>query len=242
MDILQRATGAWLALMLSLPAAAAPRELVFIAPTNHTMPLAQFQDGKLVAGIVKDLGEAIARRVGRTARFVETPSKRVSQALAQGRADGICYVLPNWIEGELDWSRAILPNSAVVAAHPAAPVIHALSELAGKPVGTVIGYRYAPLEAVLGAGFMRDDAPSMEHNLRKLAAGRRQYAIVEMASLEYLRRTDKSLHLRVDLEFISFKARCAFSRRAQVPFAELDRAIGALADDGSVEDILARYR
>jgi polar amino acid transport system substrate-binding protein len=217
-------------------------EMVFIAPTNHAMPLAQFKDGRIVGGIIYDLGEAIARKLGRQARFISVPSKRVGIELAAGEADALCYVLPNWIDGQFNWSRPLIPNGVVVIAHPDAPVIHTLRDLDGRRVGTVIGYRYPEVEAVLGKGFIRDDAPDSEHTFSKLSAGRTNYAIVEQAMLAWQSRSDKSVHVRSDLVYVTFKAKCAFSRAGRVPFAQPEHAVDVLLEQGAVEEILARYR
>ncbi|HYD79425.1 MAG TPA: transporter substrate-binding domain-containing protein [Paucimonas sp.] len=229
---------------LSLPCAAraASPEIVFLAPTNHTMPLSQFQGGQLSGGLIKDLGEAIAERAGRKARFLSVPGKRVAYMLTAGQADGVCYVLNYWIDGDFHWTRPFIPNGAIVAARAEAPVIRALGELADEPVGTVLGYRYPRAEEALGNRFLRNDAPDMAHNLRKLAVGRVRYAITEELSLAWHLRNDKVAKLRNDLVFERFDAQCAFSRKSRVPAAEIDRAIDALIKDGSVTRILARYR
>jgi polar amino acid transport system substrate-binding protein len=224
------------------PALAGAGELVLIAPMNHAMPLASFSNGSLSAGILKDLGEALASRVGRQVRFVAVPSKRVSLVLAQGGADGVCYVQPHWIDGDFQWSAPFIPNAGMVLAHAGAPVIRSIGELRGQKVGTVAGYRYTIFERALGEGFLRDDAPSTQHNLLKLAAGRTSYALVDQATALYEIRNAPKDKPRIELAYESSKARCAFSRHSKVPFAELTRAIDAVAADGTVERILARYR
>jgi polar amino acid transport system substrate-binding protein len=221
---------------------AAQRELVFIAPTNHTMPFAQFKDGRLNVGILKDLGEAIAQRMGRQARFISVPSKRVGMVLAAGEADAVCYVKPEWIDGNFNWSVPFIPNGGTVVAQPDAPRVHSLPELAGKRVGTVLGYRYPQLEAALGDQFLRDDAPSMEHTFSKMRAHRMQYALIEKMTIAYHMRKFRDARLRVDFEFDAFKAQCAFARSSAVPFADSQRAIAAMVDAGAVDAILDHYR
>ncbi len=216
-------------------------DFVFVAATNNTMPLARFDGRRLSGGIVKDLGDAIAARLQRQARYLDTPSKRVWDVLAKGQADGICYVLPEWAEGSFNWSQPMIPDGLAIVAHPSAPVLRKLKDLAGKPVGTVIGYHYPDIEK-LGKQFVRDDAPTMEHNLNKISAGRRHYAAVELTSLAYRLRADPSVPLRTELVYANFKAQCAFSKRSLVPFAQVEAAIAGLQADGSVDKILARYR
>jgi polar amino acid transport system substrate-binding protein len=221
---------------------AAGPDIVFIAATNHTMPLSHFEDGRLTGGIIKDLGDSIAKRLGRRAVYVSAPPKRVPIILANGEADSVCYVMPHWIEGEFNWSKPLIPSSGVLVARTDAPVVKSLSELADKRVGTVLGYRYPNFDEALGKHFSREDAPAMASNMNKLQAGRMQYAIMEKMTILYLMRSVEQTHVRVDLEFSPIKAHCAFSHKSNIKFAEANRAINSLVDDGSVERILALYR
>jgi len=219
---------------------AAQPELVMLAPSNHTMPIAAFQDGELSAGILKDLGEAIAARVGRRVRFVSVPSRRVALALSHGDADGVCLVQPQWIDGTFNWTEELIPSGGVVLARADAPPILRVSDLRGKKVGTVAGYRYLFVEPVLGKDFFRDDGPSGEHTLRKLVAGRTQYALMELTTAAWHVRNDRNL--RLDITYESSKARCAFSQLSKVPFGQIKRATGRMIADGSIDKIMARYR
>ncbi|NHZ38951.1 substrate-binding periplasmic protein [Massilia aquatica] len=226
-----------------LAAGAAPdAQLVMIAPLNQTMPLTRFQNNKLTGGIIKDLGEAIGLRLGRGIAWVSVSGDQVSATLDAGKADGICYVRPFWIDGHFDWSRPLIPDAEVVASQLGAPPVRALSDLRDRPVGTVVGYRYPRVEQVLGLRFQRSDSVTMEDNLRKLMAGSVRHTVIGQTTLAYHTRINKALKLRQDLVFASFKAQCAFSKKAGVPFEDINQAINGLIEDGSVEAILARYR
>jgi polar amino acid transport system substrate-binding protein len=231
-----------LALFACALAHAGQDEIVFIAPTNVAMPLAQFKDGRISGGILMDLGTAIAKRLGRTAQFVSVPSKRVSLVLAKGEADGVCYVMPHWIDGDFRWSRPLIPNTVLLVAHAKAPVVRSIAELAGKKVGTVAGYRYPEVDQALGAQFIRDDAPTSDLLAHKLAAGRTNYAIVGQSMFDYQKRNDKTFTARAELVITTVTTHCAFSRLSKIPFAQVEKAINTLADKGDVEAIVARYR
>lgn len=229
-------------LCLGAAAHAGQPELVMVAPTNHIMPIAQFQNDVMTGGIIKDLGDAIAQRLGRRARYISASAEQVPLVLAHGKADGICYVLPFWIDGDFDWSRPFMPDAEIIAAREGAPVLRSLADLRDRQIGTVVSYRYPRVEQVLGLRFMRRDAPTMEQNLNNLMAGQVDYTIIGRMSMEYQMRLNPALKLRSDLVFSTYSAQCAFIRRARVPFKDVDRAINSLIDDGSVEQILARYR
>ena len=217
-------------------------ELRMIAPLNQVMPLAQFQGDKLTGGILKDLGEAIAQRMGRRVDFVSVAGDQVGAALTAGKAHGICYVRPFWIDGDFDWSRPLIPDAELVASLPDAPVVRSLLDLRDRPVGTVTGYRYPRVEQVLGLRFERVDSPTMEENLRRMSRGGAQHTVLGRATLRYQLKSNPALKLRADLVFASFTAQCAFSRRTGLPFTDVERAINALYSDGTVNAILARYR
>jgi polar amino acid transport system substrate-binding protein len=233
---------AGLLLMLALAVAqAAPPEMTFLAPSNHMMPVASFQGGQMNGGFLKEISEVLAGRMGYTARFHTVPSKRVSIALTEGEADGVCYVLPLWLVGKHHWTRPAIPGADAIVAHVSAPVVKSLHQLVNERVGTVLGYRYTalgPLENVL----LRDDAPSVEHTLAKLVVGRSRYAIVDQMTIAYYLKTNPAAPLRVDLVYANYKASCAFSLTSHVNVAEVERVLAGMVEDGTIEAILARYR
>jgi polar amino acid transport system substrate-binding protein len=223
------------------PAAAPP--LRFVAATNNTLPIAEFDAGEqLVGGIAKELGELIAAGLGRRISFVPVPASRVSAALTAGEADAVCFVLPQWLQGDFRWTRGLIPDASVIAAHADAPPLQSLDDLAGTPVGTVQAYRYPRVEQALDKKFKRADQPSMAANLRALAAGRVRYALVERTALQYFLRGQPDAPVRTAWVIDRFDARCAFSPRSGVPFAEVAQVLDRLVSDGSVERVLARYR
>ncbi len=228
-----------------LPCLAAPAwaaDLVMLAPIDQTMPIVRFQDGRLTGGIVKDLGDAIAQRMGRRAVYLNADVPGVKPALSSGRADAMCYVMPFWIDGDYLWSSPLIPDAEMVVARPAAPVVRSLKDLRDKPVGTVSGYRYPRMEQVLGQRFKRVEADSIEKSLQLLTGGKTDYTIISESTLAYLQHIHPGQKLRVDLVFSSYKAPCALSRKSAVDAKEFNRAIDALLQDGSVDQILARYR
>ncbi len=235
--------GLWLALWLPVSALGAADELVMIAPINQSMPYARFEGGRISAGIIKDISEAVAQRAGRRISFVSVTGDQVSSALREGRVDGICHVRPHWIDGDFHWSQPLIADAELIASHLDARVIRTLGDLRERPVGTVTGYRYPRVEQVLGMHMRRDDAATMEENLKKMMGrGGPRHTIMGRNTLHYQMKYNKALQLRPDLVFAEFSSQCAFSKKSLPVFADIDKAITSLAEDGSVAAILARYR
>lgn len=230
------------ALALGLASAAAAPPLVVLVDTGTEMPMAEFRDGKLVAGIHKDLGAALAGKLGREANFLLLPRKRIALALESGQADLICLYLPPWLPGEFRWSRGFFPVTEVLVTDTSVPQPRGLKDLSGQPVATVLGYYYPELEKAMGAGFIRDDGHSSSGNLRKMAAGRLHHAITQQSTLDYYLQVGEKLSLYPPLVVKSYMAQCAVSPQGQVSVAEVNKAISAVVKDGGLARITAAYQ
>ena len=238
----RRLSRLFFALPLCAAAPAWAADLVMLAPTDQGMPIVRFQDGRLSGGIVKDLGDAIAQRMGRRAVYVNVDVPSLTPTLTSGRGDAICYVLPFWIDGDYLWSKPVIPDAEMVVARSSAPVIRSLKDLRDKPVGTVGGYRYPRVEQVLGKHFARHDTETLEQNLQQLQNGKVDYTIIGENTLAYQQRINPGQKFRIDVVFSAYKAQCALSRKSAIDPKEFNHAIDTLLEDGSVNQILARYR
>ncbi|HYD81581.1 MAG TPA: transporter substrate-binding domain-containing protein [Paucimonas sp.] len=228
-------------LLLSLAAQA--RDLIVLVDTGTEMPMARFEQGQLVGGIHKDIGDALAAKTNRSARFLALPRKRIANALETGGADILCSYVPEWLDGRFDWSKPFIPIAEVLIADRGAKRPASLADVAGQPVGTVLGYVHPELEEVLGKRLVREDAPTAEVNLRKLAAGRIKYALTSQTLLEYrLKLGDPPLSLHPPLMVKTYMGQCAVSRKGRVSLAEIDKSIESIIKDGTLTRIMRRYR
>lgn len=239
-DWIKRAGGALICASVAFNAAAAP--LVVLVDTGTEMPMAGFEDGRLVEGIHKDLGMALAAKLGREASFLLLPRKRIAMALEAGQADVLCLYLPPWLPGKFQWTRGFFPVSEVVVTDTSVPQPHRLRDLGGQPVATVLGYYYPELDAALGKDFVRDDGHSSSANLRKIAAGRLHHAITQQSTLDYYLKVGDKLSLYSPLVVKNYKAQCAISPQGQVAVGEVNKAIDQLIKEGSVNKIISHYQ
>lgn len=226
----------------SASALAGPGELVMLAPLDQAMPIARIQNGAISGGVVKDFGDVLAQRLGRRPVYVTADVHEVTPVLGSGRADAMCYVMPFWIDGDYNWSPPLFPDAEMIAARKDVPHLRSLKDLRDQPIGTVAGYKYQRVELVLGRRFRRVDAANMEANIQQMVTGKVPYTMISEATLNYLHRTTPGLKVRPDMVFSAYKAQCAFSQKSKIPFDEVSRAIDTLLKDGSIDQILARYR
>ena len=229
--------------MLLLPLTAGAGDLVILVDTGTEMPMARFEKWHLVDGIHRDIGLELARRMNRTPKFMSLPRKRIVKALEEGAADVLCSYVPEWLDGKFYWSQPFIPIVEVLIADRSVERPHDIKELAGKPIGTVLGYAHPELEEILGDGFVRSDGPTTEANLRKVAAGRIKYAVTGKSFLDWrLKKGDLMLTLHPPMVVKSYMGQCAVSRKGRAKLADVDRAIGEMIRDGSVNAIVARYK
>ena len=214
-------------------------DLVILIDTATEMPMARFERYRLVEGIHRDIGVALAR----TPKFVALPRKRIVCALADGKADVLCSYVPEWLDGSFEWTRPFIPIEEVLIAERSVKRPRSIAEMAGEPIGTVLGWTHLEMVEILGAGFVRADAPNTEANFRKLAVGRIKYALTGKSFLEWrMKRGDLALSLHPPLPVKSYMGQCAVSRKGRATLAEVDRAVGQMLRDGAVDAIVARYR
>ena len=179
------------------------------------MPQALFKDGRPVDGLQVLLALELGQRLGRSVRFRLAPRRRIAQMLDQGQeADLICNYIPGWLPGPLQWSRPYLDDADMLVTAVRQPAPAQLQDVRGQRIGTVSGFFYPEAEAALGSGFVRDDAPNLITNLRKLASGRIDHAIVGRVTFEYLqRRGELPLSLHPPLVIAKQRVACALSSR-----------------------------
>jgi hypothetical protein len=143
--------------VLSWPVRAVdPPPLVFVAARNNTLPLAHFDGDRLESGLLRDLGDLLAERLGRRAKYLTLPARRTERALVEGQADLMCYVMPAWVSVPLNWSVPVLPDAQLLVARSDAPKLESLQQLAGRRVGTVLGYTYPKPQQLLGEQLRRE--------------------------------------------------------------------------------------
>ncbi len=226
---------------ISAPAAAG--DLVILVDTATDMPMARFMRYRLVDGIHRDVGLALARHMQRAPKFMSLPRKRIVRALENGDADVLCSYVPEWLDGSFKWSQPFIPIVEVLIADRSVERPRVIAELAGKPIGTVLGFSHPEMLELLGDGFVRADGNSTEANFRKVAAGRIKYALTGKSFLEWrMKQGDLPLTLHPPLVVKTYMGQCAVSPRGRAKVADVDRAIGQMIKDGTVDAIVARYR
>jgi polar amino acid transport system substrate-binding protein len=231
--------------LLVLSATSHSGELVFAVSSGSAMPMTRFEHQELTGGMLKGLGDALAGELRMTPRYLVVPRKRVAEPLFNGSADILCDLHPEWLPDErLLWTQSIFTNHQIIAARTGTAPVAKVTALAGKPVGTILGYRYPEIETALGKDFVRDEATSDDVNLAKLLRGRFEYIVTNSFYYDYQRKVHpegKALSGR-SFRTVTFDTYCAIPKGGKLKLARVDSAIAALHRRGTLQKIIQAYR
>lgn len=228
--------------------ACAADTLRFAFGQTWTLPFAESRDGRLTGGLLYDLMDQIAVNASAQPSYTALPSKRVEAALEQSEVDLHCFVNPKWLERavpEERWSVPVLRVDDVLAAAPGStfkPLV--LARQKHEPVGVVLGYSYESLEPFFRGGQLRrDDAPTQERMLEKLARGRTRYAVVNSLVLDRYNRGRPAAQQLVKLQTVeTLNVHCLLASNPELEPQRILAAVRKLVESGQLKAILSRYR
>ncbi|MBV2131046.1 substrate-binding periplasmic protein [Arsukibacterium indicum] len=147
-----------------------------VVSDSNTPPYAIFDSsGALSAGLSKDILDALALVSQLDIQYLDLPRARIESWLESGQADIACFLNPDWVATPslYIWSPPLFATQQLFIRRADSPPIKALPDLAGKRVGTTRGFTYPELEQVFSLGdVIRDDAHSLQSNLKRLEQGR----------------------------------------------------------------------
>jgi polar amino acid transport system substrate-binding protein len=231
-------------ILAALAHACAASELVIAVSTGSAMPMTEFRDGQLVNGLLKEVGDALAREMRLKPVYLILPRKRVEGALRSGQADLLCDSRPEWLDGAFRWSVSVFSNDYIVASPASTRTITSLQALADIRVGTILGYRYPQVERALGPRFLRDEALNDSANLDKMLGKRHSFMLTNALYYDYQRK----VHPRRDelnplpFKFLQFDSYCALAPESRYDLVDINRAIIALRKRGELHAIMERFR
>lgn len=175
--------------------------------------------------------------------FIPTqiPRRRLDILISGPHWKGVvAWANPLWFgknaEAQQDWSRPYMLDANLVISLRNAPVnFTGDPSLAGRKLGTVLGYTYPDLDVALRAGmFTKEDSLGEFNNLMKLKRGRVDVAFLQASSFPYFRRKFPDFEA---WSFVAPKPRTVFTRRLFMSPGQpalmhfLDEQIAVLARD-----------
>nr|WP_246463177.1 ABC transporter substrate-binding protein [Nitrospirillum iridis] len=216
--------------------------LVFGILETEQPPLVLIRDGEVSGGLIKAIGDEIARRGGFKPLYRLVPRNRLESDLADGLIDLACGYSPDWLPrlAVPRFSIPILISHSVMAIRRAdTGHLRGLSDLAGRRVGAILGFRYPPeIEAAFIDGtWQREDAPSAESNFLKLRNRRVDAILTTDLEVDYRQATDRTWADSLAVlpqPMGEHEERCANAVHSPLSMAALNAAIAAMRADGTL--------
>jgi polar amino acid transport system substrate-binding protein len=237
--------GLFFFVLMAVAQPARAERITFAVSTGSAMPMTEFHHETLTGGLLKDVGDALARELQMEPAYLVLPRKRVEAALHGAQADLLCDLRPEWLDGkQWNWTESVFSNHMIIASRAETPPLARLSQLSGERVGTVLGYRYPEMESRLGASFERDDAATDELNTSKLLNGRFSYMMSNSLFYDYQRKVHpKGGQLnRAVFTIRQFDTYCALPPQGKLDIDKVNRALASLRKRGDMQAIYDRYR
>lgn len=234
-----------LLLLASQASMAGQPALRFSVSESWSMPLVELDEHQPTAGILFDIMNRLAQQVGRQAEFHVMPRLRIQTALENAEIDVRCYTAKAWIttlKGDFLWSEPILVQRDLLLASPLTVGPYP-DQFDNEVVGTVLGYNYPQLQALFERhNLVREDARNQEHVLRKLAAGRYNYAVGHELAMNWINRELPPAERLKAVSVISEQpAACVVRNDPALPVRQILDTLQKMAESGEIQKIVERY-
>lgn len=233
-------------LLFTQPSGAIEPPLRFSVAESWSMPLIQLDDYQPTSGILFDIMQSLSRQVGMRAEFHVLPRLRVQAALERGEVDIRCYAAQAWVpnlSGDYFWSLPILYQRDLLIASPQTAAGPYPEQFSNETVGTVLGYNYPDLQHLFdNHQLVREDARSQEQTLRKLAAGRYNYAVSSQLALDWVNRDLPAIQRLKVISLVSEQpAGCILRNDPSLPTQRILRTLVRMRVSGEIQQIIDRY-
>lgn len=214
---------------------------------GQALPLAHFENGRPVRGILVDLALALGREAGLDVAFVVVPRKREEPFEKSGAIDVMCFLNPAWrrVPADYHWGAPVFHVGDVIIGHAGMAKPHGLDALPhGALVSTVLGYVYPGLDARFADGRLkREDTPDQWKVMLKVNAAHTLYGTSNDLSLDWFRRENPAHKLASwRIRFDAPAYHCAVPKAGRVVATRIHDALARMARSGEIERIRTRWR
>lgn len=219
-------------------------------PETATYPLLLIDaTGHASGGVLKELGDKLAERLGTSAQHLIFSRRRLEDSVELGAADISCYLSPSWSDHYAKtglWSIATLPQieRLVVPASKAIPRIIP-EDFVGKRVAVIFGYHYPRIQPLFDEGKAeRVDVNRVGQLFRLLEQGSADVLIsseAEISSYLNANPVDKARFTVGSTAFTTVETQCLVSPRSPWSLGRINAVLEGMNADGTLRRLTERY-
>lgn len=234
-------------LAAAFPAMAAPPLRMAIGTMSYPME-AYGSDGIINGGLLKDLGEHLAAKLGTQIVFVKQSRRRIESGLLAGSLDITCYSHPTWWDSTQPalWSIPTIPQiERVVGLRNEKLPSTDPEDFAGKRVAVHTGYHFPMLQPLFDSGIAkRLDENQVPMLFKAVETKLADILITSDAEIEgYLNENpDKRNLFSVAREpFSIVPTQCAVSPRSEWKLESINSALRDMMRQGEFDRLTKKY-
>jgi polar amino acid transport system substrate-binding protein len=205
--------------------------------------------GRVNGGLLSEMGELLAKELGRHVQTVPLSRRRIEPSLLRGDVDLVCYHSPGWTaqQAQFGWTIATLPQIERIVVRKGAPMPEDLpQDLLGKRISTQHGYGYPTLQPLFDAGkATRVDDSKVAFQFKSVALGATDLLVTSETEIEGFFNDHPEERGQFETSkaiFTAVPTQCAVSPKSRVSVAEINRALGHLMHNGALERLARKYR
>ncbi len=208
-------------------------------------PFALVEDGKLVGGLIKDVGDAVARSLNTKIEYIYLSRKRLDQAMANGTINARPFTHPGWVNLPQDFQWTVpyfKQEDLFLSLKSFSPTIRQHHDLQGLRIGTILGNRY-PTIAKEFPDFerQRTDVTQISQNVKRLRAGRIDVAYGSSLEFRYIIKSDYQDYILheslIEVSMISW----ALAKDFPFSLETMNSVLSKLKVSGQIEAFLKKY-
>ena len=224
------------------------KELIIVFGEYNAKPYAFIKDTRLTGGIIKDIMDKIGKELNLEIKYLYIPRKRVSSYLLQGKAHIRLISNPKWFKNheQFHWSKPLFKEKDYfVISTKNTQSITSIDDLKRKRLGTILGYHYTILENNQKLQIIRDDSKTLKSNFIRLNMGRIDSLIDSNILINYYIKEHQSQNKFVLLKEVasSHFIHAMYSKQnLPVSFKKIDAAFIKLKENGTIQNILDKYK
>ena len=221
------------------------KELIVVFGDYDSKPYTFFTNQTLSGGIIKDIMDEIGVELNIKIKYVNIPSKRVSNFLLDGKVHIRLITNPKWFKNhkQFHWSTALFQDKdRIVIREEDKSLIKTIKDLNEKRLGTIRGYKYQILK---DNNIIRDDVRTLESNFKRLDRAIIDALIHSDILIDYYIKRNQAHTQYIILEETasSHSIHAMYSKNnLPISYKEIDAAFIKLKENGTIQKILDRYK
>lgn len=211
-------------------------------------PFVITHEGKLIGGIIKDIGDVLAKEMQLKPEYLQLPRKHMADMVLSGSVHMRIVFNPNWVQQpeRYHWTPVLFEDTDILVIKSRdKQKFYEITDLNTAHIGTIMGHVYPDFEDYFHSQTMvRDNSINMDTNLIRLEKDRVNAVLTTRMAFDYSLTQYRGDGMFVDSNILKNANALSImvSPHFPGPKEKLDQVVIRLKSSGKIAAILAKYR